>query len=45
MSAFLFFVVLLVLLSTASFLGLTKDSRDNADWAPTGNGHRVARRL
>lgn len=37
---FLAFVILLVLASAA---GLTVDSRDSADWAPTVNGNRVAR--
>lgn len=37
---FLAFVVLLVVASAA---GLTKDSRDSADWAPSFDGNRAVR--
>jgi len=32
-----------VLLAVASAAGLTADSRDSADWAPSVNGHRAVR--
>jgi hypothetical protein len=39
----LFILVIFVLLAVASALGLTADSRDGADWAPSADGRRVAR--
>jgi hypothetical protein len=40
----LLFVAFLVALSAASVLGWTVDSRDGADWAPSDQGLRRARR-
>jgi hypothetical protein len=40
----LLLLVIFVLLAVASAAGLTKDSRDGADWAPSADGFRVARR-
>jgi hypothetical protein len=39
----LVFLAFIVLLVVASALGLTADSRDGADWAPSVNGNRAAR--
>ena len=36
-------LVFFVLIALASALGLTKDSRDSADWKPTVQGVRAAR--
>jgi hypothetical protein len=41
---FLFLLVFLVLLAAASAAGLTADSRDGADWAPSDGGWRLSRR-
>jgi hypothetical protein len=41
----LFFLALFLVLAGASALGLTKDSRDGADWAPSDDGRRVPRHL
>jgi hypothetical protein len=41
----LVFLVFIVLLTVASAAGLTADSRDGSDWAPTLDGTRVARKL
>jgi len=41
---FLVFIAFLLLLVGASMAGLTADSRDGADWAPTAEGRRVPRR-
>ena len=38
------FIVFLVLLAAASAAGLTADSRDGSDWAPTVDGRRAPRR-
>jgi hypothetical protein len=35
--------VILLLLAIASAAGLTADSRDGADWAPSADGRRVPR--
>jgi len=40
----LVFIAFLLLLVGASMAGLTADSRDGADWAPTAEGRRVPRR-
>jgi hypothetical protein len=40
---FLFLVLFTLALSAASALGLTADSRDSADWAPTADGFRLPR--
>jgi hypothetical protein len=37
------FLVFLILLTAASFLGWVHDSRDGADWHPTDNGVRIRR--
>jgi hypothetical protein len=37
------FLLFLVLITLASFAGLTVDSRDGADWKPTVDGMRVPR--
>jgi hypothetical protein len=39
----LFFLAFVVLLSVASALGWTADSRDSADWKPSHEGRRVLR--
>jgi hypothetical protein len=36
-------LVFFVLLAIASAAGLTADSRDSADWAPSADGRRVPR--
>jgi hypothetical protein len=36
-------LVIFVLLAVASAAGLTADSRDGADWAPSADGRRVTR--
>lgn len=37
---FLFILLFLVLLATASAAGLTVDSHDSADWKPSDDGRR-----
>jgi hypothetical protein len=37
----LFFAVLLTVLTIATLVGWTADSRDGADWQPTNNGMRA----
>jgi hypothetical protein len=39
------FLVFLLLLVLASAAGLTADSREGGDWAPTSEGRRIPRRL
>jgi hypothetical protein len=41
--AFVLFIAFLLGLGLASALGLTVDSRDSADWAPTDVGFRARR--
>jgi hypothetical protein len=41
----LFILALFLVLALASALGLTKDSRDGADWTPSDDGRRVPRHL
>jgi hypothetical protein len=40
----LLLVAFFIVLAVASAAGWTADSRDGADWTPTVNGNRVARR-
>jgi hypothetical protein len=40
----LLLLAIIVILAVASAAGLTADSRDGADWAPSANGRRVPRR-
>ncbi|WP_182910375.1 hypothetical protein [Micromonospora endophytica] len=37
---FLFLLIFLLLLTFASAVGLTADSRDSADWKPSDGGRR-----
>ncbi|HEX7745746.1 MAG TPA: hypothetical protein VF462_10845 [Micromonosporaceae bacterium] len=37
---FLFFLAFVLFLALASFLGLTVETRDSADWKPTTDGFR-----
>jgi len=39
------FLIIVLLFAGASAAGLTVDSRDSADWAPTDGGRRVPRRF
>jgi hypothetical protein len=41
---FIVFAIFILLLVGASIAGLTVDSRDGADWAPSDGGRRVPRR-
>ena len=45
MTMFLVFVGFVLLLGLASAFGLTHDSREGSDWAPTDNGQRVKPRV
>lgn len=44
MAMFFFFVGFVALLSVASALGWTKDSRDGSDWTASDGGMRVRRK-
>lgn len=45
MAMFVAFVVFLLVLGLATALGLTADSREFGDWAPTDDGMRQRRSL